>query len=253
MVKIIFDSKLTYYLPKIAELKKQTSLERQDLLQDEFLLEEEKALRMYYAPHNEMIHTAAKVMIVGITPGWHQMKTAYLSVMKSFQNNEQKIAILRHAKIAAGFSGQMRVNLYEMLDEIGLANIFGWRSSAQLFTINRDLLHTTSLIRYPVFLNGTNYTGHTPPIRKSKLLSHYAYTIFPQELNQMSSTTLVIPLGKAVEQAIQFMIKEGKLQGHTFLFGFPHPSGANGHRRRQLKENKQQLEKMVRQYGEQVN
>jgi hypothetical protein len=43
---------------------------------------------------------------------------------------------------------------------------------------------------------------------------------------------LIIPLGKAVESVLEQFIKEGSISESQCLMGFPHPSGANGHRQK---------------------
>ena len=69
--------KMKPYLDKIGELPENTSLQREDLLSERFLMTSDRNLEMYYAPHNEVINTAARIVIVGITPGLSQMKTAF--------------------------------------------------------------------------------------------------------------------------------------------------------------------------------
>ena len=57
-----------------------------------------------------------------------------------------------------------------------------------------------------------------------------------------------IPLGKAVEEILECMVQENILKSEQCLFGFPHPSGANGHRKKQLEENKENLKKKIEDY-----
>lgn len=250
---MIYESKFTKYKSKIEALSDTTSLEKKDLLKKEFLIASEDELEIYYAAHNEFIHTKANVLIVGITPGWNQMKIAYESVIKSLLLNKEKEELLRQAKVDAGFSGQMRLNLCHMLDEIGLAELFDLNSSTELFTTNHELLHTTSLIKYPTFYKGKNYTGHVPSIENSNLLSHYAYSAFPRELEKLENPLLIIPLGKAVEKVIRKLKDENKIKQHTCLYGFPHPSGANGHRKKQLSDNKEELREVIVKFDTKIN
>ena len=62
------------YLDKIAQL---TNFEKEDILNRKFLLEDDTNIKIYYAPHNEFINKQAKILIVGITPGWTQTQIAY--------------------------------------------------------------------------------------------------------------------------------------------------------------------------------
>ncbi|MFD2761288.1 uracil-DNA glycosylase family protein [Lentibacillus juripiscarius] len=237
---------IQHFLPFIGTLSNDRPLTKQDLLTASLLMEKSGDIRVYYAPHNDSINKAAKIVIVGITPGWRQMKIAFEQFVDSLSSGDTVETCLNEAKQAARFAGSMRKNLLHMLDECGIPNALGIPSSADLFGNSRNFLHTTSIIKYPVFIKGKNYTGHQPPIHRSALLKHYAYNIFPDELAQIHPPALVIPLGKTVEQTIVRLAEEQMLPNHTYLTGFPHPSGANGHRVRQFQQQKQQLQEKVR-------
>jgi len=238
---MIYDTKLPQFFP---EIKKLNTISKQNLLNDSLLLEREGDLAMYYAPHNEWINKEAKIFIVGITPGWSQMEAAYKQLRQSMERDEPMEKMLEQAKMAASFSGTMRKNLTAMLDEIGLADALHIDTAATLFTTHRSYLHTTSVIKYPVFLKGKNYTGHTPSIDKSAMLKRYAHHFFPKELGMITRPTLVIPLGKATEN----VIRKVQIDTHTYLFGFPHPSGANGHREKQFQQNRRELHKAIQKW-----
>src|SRR5699024_3265260 len=138
------------------------------------------------------------------------------------------------------FAGSMRRDLIGILDVCGIPN------SSHLYGTNRNFLHTTSIIKYPLFIKGKNYTEHQPPIDRSSLLRHYAYAEFPAELTHITPPSLIIPLGKTADHVISRLAKEDKLPNHTYLTGFPHPSGANGHRVRQLQRQREQLLEKVK-------
>jgi len=243
---------LNTFLPAIQSLPNSRSLTKQDLVTEQFLMKKSENLELYYAPHNEYMNKQAKVVIIGITPGWKQMKTAYEQFIKSMASGHNLETCLKETKKAAGFAGSMRTNLSRMLDQCNLPQILGISHSEDLFGKNRDLLHTTSVIKYPVFLKGKNYTGHQPTINRSSLLQEYAYQVFPKELEQMASPALVIPLGKAVEQVVLHLAEKQKLSSHTYLIGFPHPSGANGHRIKQFQQQKSQLCTKVAAWGKKI-
>jgi hypothetical protein len=240
---------LKHYLPAIQTLPVHRPLTKQDLLTEEFLMRKEGELEMYYAPHNEYINKEAKVVIVGITPGWQQMKTAYEQFIKSIASSDNVATALIETKKAAGFAGSMRTNLTRMLDQCDLPRILNIPQSSDLFGKNRNLLHTTSIIKYPVFLKGKNYTGHQPTVNNSPLLQHYAYKEFLNELAKISTYALVIPLGRTVEHVLGRLAEKQKLPEHTYLYGFPHPSGANGHRIKQFQQQRSQLRTKVRIWG----
>ncbi|PFR94888.1 uracil-DNA glycosylase family protein [Priestia megaterium] len=230
-------------LPALQQLHNMNFMKEQ-LLQKDFLIAQERELSMYYSPHNDYINPDAHIVIAGITPGWFQMKTAFKQCVSSLSHHQLE-QVLYETKKAASFSGTMRVNLIDMLDQCGIAKVMGINGAAELFASQRDLLHTTSVLKYPVFYKRKNYTGHQPPIERSALLSRYAFEVFPQELNEIKNPCLIVPLGKAVENVLRKLLLEPSLSRHTYLFGFPHPSGANGHRKRIFEEHLDEFTEIV--------
>ncbi|WP_163969325.1 uracil-DNA glycosylase family protein [Oceanobacillus halotolerans] len=243
---------LQQFLPAIQTLHADKPLTKEDLLTETFLMEKDGDMEIYYAPHNEYINKEARVVIVGITPGWSQMKTAFEQFIKSNESDDTLEMCLKEAKRAAGFAEVMRKNLINMLDQCDIHKILDIPNSSYLFGKDRHFLHTTSIIKYPVFIKGKNYTGHQPPIDRSPLLQRYAYREFPNELAQIAPPALVIPLGKTVEQTIIRLSQERKLPNHDYLTGFPHPSGANGHRIKQFQQQKQQLREKVKAWAARI-
>ena len=141
----------------------------------------------------------------------------------------------------------MRKNLIEMLDELNLNKKLHMDSCSELFEEKDYLLHTTSIIPYPVFINNKNYTGFTPKIMDNEILFSYVKRYFYNEIEKLPNV-LIVPLGKAVEEVLKKMIKDNLIKEEQCLLGFPHPSGANGHRKKQFKENKMKLLSMVEEY-----
>lgn len=140
-----------------------------------------------------------------------------------------------------------------MLDACGVNNVFQLSSSRLLFSKDQHLLHTTSLIKYPVFVKGKNYTGYSPKIARSPLLAKYAYEKFPEEIGKLRSNYLLVPLGKVVSEVIDQLVRKAKIHEQNCLFGFPHPSGANGHRRQQFQKVKSNLRSIVKQYSDHLH
>lgn len=238
---------LNKYIDKISNLP-EGKLRKEDILNSNFFIEEENKLKVYYAPHNEYINKTAKILIVGICPGWTQTEIAFRNVKESLNNNLNTENILKNCKNAARFAGSMRNNLINMLDELLISEYLNLESAKELFDYDCSLLHTTSLIPYPVFINEKNYTGHTPEIIESQLLMKYVKEHFYQELNQLENKPLIIPLGKSVEEVLKGMIENNIISEKQCLFGFPHPSGANGHRKEQFINNKNKLQEKIRDY-----
>ncbi|MGL5381814.1 MAG: hypothetical protein ACRDBA_18020, partial [Clostridium sp.] len=93
-----------------------------------------------------------------------------------------------------------------------------------------------------------NYTGHTPKLIKSKFLMEYVCNNFKEEFNNLNnpSEILLIPLGKAVEEVLDKLVEEKIINEDQILKGFPHPSGANVNRLKQLEENKEEMVKLLK-------
>src|SRR5690349_22088636 len=163
---------------------------RSDLLTPQFKLAEENRLAVYYAPFGSM-RPAAKLAIIGVTPGWTQMEIAYRIARRELLAGRSPEEAYREAKRQASFGGSMRRLLVGMLDDLAVPKLLVLRSSHDLFEGASELLHTTSAIRYPVFVGGRNYTGSTPAIERSPLLMDYARRILAPELSQLSGALFV--------------------------------------------------------------
>lgn len=222
------------------EIKELSAFDKKDILNEKFLITKKHNMEIYYAPHNEIVNEKAKIFIVGITPGWTQTSIAYETAYNGLRNNIEYKSIKKECKKNSRFAGSMRKNLVEMLDELNLNKKLHINSCLELFENKDELLHTTSIIPYPVFINNKNYTGSNPKILDDEVLHSYMKKYFYKEVERMQKA-LIIPLGKAVEEVLCFMIDEGIIKKEQCLFGFPHPSGANGHRKKQFEENKENL------------
>lgn len=230
------------YKPFIMSLP-EGSLSKEQLFVKDLLIQEQNDLSIYYVPY-EYVNEQAKVMIIGITPGFTQMQLAIRSARDDLIRGVPLDRVDYNAKKLASFAGSMRKNIIEMLNEIELPAAIELESSAPLFEERRDLLHTTSVIRYPVFHSGKNYTGHSPAILKSEMLYAYAESILLPELLAVKDA-LVIPLGKSVSEVVQAFVEKGWINKERCLFDMPHPSGANGHRKKQFEQSKLRLRQQV--------
>ncbi|WP_151733225.1 uracil-DNA glycosylase family protein [Paenibacillus tengchongensis] len=243
---MLISSYLQQYKQAIMELPADRSLQKEDLLNRHFLMAASGALEMYYAPHNETVNPAARVMIVGLTPGWTQMRTAYEAAVQALRENVPDTEACLRAKAAASFAGTMRRNLTQMLDGLGLPKQLHIGATDEFFR-DRSLLHTTSLLRFPVFAAGRNYSGSQPRLPASDFLRETARTSFTLELGEVRSA-LVIPLGTVVEEVLRGLTHEGILEAERCLWGFPHPSGANGHRHKQFRDHKERMQRTLEFY-----
>lgn len=245
MKKTLYD-----YKQVIKELPLKNKYTKEELLIDKFLIDKEKNIEIYYAPHNEYLNPKAKVFIIGITPGFQQMSTAIATARKELEVSDNIEEIQYKCKVAARFSGSLRKNIISMLDGIELNNIFNLQSCSQLFDKDDYLLHTISLIPYPVFVKGENYTGYTPKLIKSEFLMKYIYNNFINEFKNLEKweEILLIPLGKAVEEVLIKLKEDGIVKEEQVLMGFPHPSGANVNRVAQFEANRDNMIKFIKKH-----
>lgn len=190
-------------------------------------LETHQNLSVYYAPF-DFVNEQAKIVIVGITPGFTQLKNAYLSLQKSTRAGLAIDQLLRNVKSDASFSGSMRQNLIDMLDHIGINKWLDIPSSADLFSSRADLLHSTSALKYPVFVNGANYNG-TPNMIKHEILSRYLVESLGQEVKALKDA-LFVPLGPKPSAALEYLANKGLVSRERILTGFLHPSAASQER-----------------------
>jgi hypothetical protein len=207
------------------------------------LLWEDGPLSVHYAPW-DWVNTKARVMLVGITPGAHQATEALREAQVCLRAGRSTQETLRSAAAVGSFSGPMRTNLVTMLNGIGLARALGLESSARLFNTHHDLAALCSAIDYPVFVNGQNYRGSSPSLTRHPVLRSLVRATLGTRIT-MTPGALVIPLGKAAQEAISLLAADGLVEPISCLAGFPHPSGGNGHRVRQYADNQEDLRRQV--------
>lgn len=217
---------------------------KQDLLTKKYLVENENNIKIFYAPF-DYVNVNADIIIVGITPGWSQMEIAYKTFIKSLNEKNGWSKSLEKVKKEASFAGSMRINLVKMLDELGINSKLKIASSSELFNKENSMLHSTSLLKYPVFVKDKNYTGNNPSPLTSTLMWNFILKNFIPEINSFKNK-LIIPLGKSVSEALVKLNSDKLLNKNIFLENFPHPSGANGHRKKQFEENKHLMRNQIK-------
>lgn len=239
------------YKDLIKKLPLKDKYTKEELLIKDFLVDKEGNIEIYYAPHNEYLNPRAKVFIIGITPGFQQMSTAMLAARRELEIGEDIEEIQYKCKVAGRFSGTLRRNIITMLNDIKLNKALHIYDCRELFEDKDYLLHTVSLIPYPVFIKKENYSGHTPKLIKSEFLMNYVYENFIEELGSLDSPkeVLLIPLGKAVEEVLYKLKDQGIIGENQILTGFPHPSGANVNRIIQFQQNKENMTNFIEEYA----
>ena len=213
----------------ISDIKKLNKIDKDSVISKTFLLSKEGNIEIYYAPF-DYINPQAKIVIIGITPGLQQM-------IQSFQAIKDGKS-LREVKDLSSFKGSMRTTLVKFLDELKINNILKIQSCESLFNINNKYLHSTSLVKYPVFDKGKNYSGVN--ILKKKILLDFIEDNFLKEL-EVFQGNIIVPLGNSVSSTIDYLNTKHQLKLKCFLKGFPHPSGLNARKNIQFKENREEM------------
>lgn len=180
-----------------------------------------------YAPF-EHLNADARIVIVGLTPGRQQMGNALRELRRALVAGASPDDALAAAKIHASFSGPMRTNLVDLLDAIGVARLLGISSTATLWTTDTRLVHFTSALRNPVFIDGANYSG-SPSMLTTPMLLDQLRSGFAKEVAALPNA-LFVPLGPKVSEAVELLVREGMVKDERLLSGLPHPSGANAER-----------------------
>ena len=216
-------------------IKRNRFSERDKRLPKEFLLHAEGDLSVFYAPV-DYVNTQARVAICGITPGLQQALLAFVEVKKQLIAGMTFEDALKQVKKKASFGGPMRAQLVSMLDHICVNQKLGIESCKQLFDTHAHLVHCTSALRYPVFVNGDNYRGK-PNMLSIDLLRRQIdkglveeFGGLAKEFGKLPKNCIYIPLGPIVAEALSYLVSKGVIESSKVLDGMPHPSGANAER-----------------------
>ena len=206
-----------------------------EVARPELLLAARGRVEVFFTPF-DWVNRSARVAIVGVTPGRFQAHQAVMTAARQLRAGASLDAALAEADRVGSFAGAMRVNLIAMLDGIGLAGLLGLDSTARMFTDRADLVASTSVVCHPVFIAGANYTGSAPKLGQEPLLRAFATQVLAANLAAVPEA-LVVPLGRAAEIGVGL----SGVNPRRVVAGFPHPSGANGHRVRHYTVARAQL------------
>lgn len=220
------NSLLSRYFPTIASIQT-AGLKSVTQLPASLEMGRDGNLSVFYIPF-DYVNTAARVVLVGITPGFTQLKNALAEAQAQTAHGVDEETLLKCCKQTGAFSGPMRSNLVAMLDYIGLNQKLGIVSCADLFKSAAGLVQTTSLLRHPVFVDGKNYNGK-PDMLENVFLKSFLMKYFANEARLLPKAVFV-PLGGKVSAGMKYLCQEGMIKEDRVLFGLPHPSGANAER-----------------------
>ena len=185
------------------------------------LIEKQSDIEVYFSPF-EHVNTEAKIVLVGISPGPTQAHNANIAAKTGFKNNLSEEKVSQLAKETASFSGALRNNLIAMLDDIGVNSRLRINSCSSLFGENKDLVHSTSIFRYPTLFKGKPIST-AKNWRRHEILENMVTSCFENECSQLHSDVLYIPLGQGVAEILLSLSQRGKIKEKMILAGMPHP------------------------------
>lgn len=186
-----------------------------------------RSIEIAYFP-SRPVNVDAEIVVVGLTPGRVQMRNAWIEARRCLQAGYSQAETLSSVVSIAAFSGTMRPNLVAMLDSIGVNRLLGLKSSASLWGSDSHLVQFTSVLRFPVFVDGENYSGK-PSIFSTPLLQEQLMKGFGRQASKLHHA-IFVPLGPTVGRAVEFATRKNKLDQNRVLVGLPHPSGAKAER-----------------------
>lgn len=216
-----------------------------------WLLARAGGLKSYYIPF-DYVNLEARVVLVGISPGFVQWKNAVREAGHQLRAGASDAQALRAAKYTGAFSGAIRPNLVALLDHVGLQRWLGIDSCATLFGAHAHLMHVSAVLRQPVFVDGKNYNGASPNMLTHPLLQAQMLDYFAIEAAQLPHAVYV-PLGPKVGLALAWLARRGVLDEGRILHGLPHPSGANAERIAYFLGRKEKAALSTRTNGDQID
>lgn len=190
-----------------------------------FDLGREGRLSSHYIPF-DYVNPAARLVLVGITPGFTQWKNAMLEAQRQLADAAALRPDLAAVKRAGAFSGTLRPNLIALLDHIGLHRWLGLASCDALFGSASHLVHTESILHHPIFIDGRNYNG-TPDMVRTPFLQRQIEAHFAATARTLGPAAVFVPLGPGVSAGMRWLAQQGVIEQDRILHGLPHPSGAN--------------------------
>ncbi len=239
-------------IPQLRATYNPQNFDKATLLSDKFLLAKEGQYETFYAPMGIWPRATDKLILVGLTPGFSQMELAarlFMSFPADKRSDDFAYGDAIREQVA--FAGSMRTNLCKMLDDVGLPCGLGVESTTSLFSAERSDVSTTSALVFPTFTNGKNFSG----LRTGKRVAIFDKMLESQLLPRLLAAphALIVPLGKCAEAFLTTLSslqrrQSDAIDSRRILTGFPHPSGANGHRLPQFKHNFDSLTRQIQMF-----
>jgi hypothetical protein len=189
-------------------------------------LGEEGAFSAAYAPF-DWINDKADIVLVGVTPGLRQATEALLTLRDRLTSGATIEAAAEEAKIGASFKG-MRTLAARLMDSLNLARVLELPSCDDLFGPAARRVHSTSVLRYPVFKNGENFAGDKRILKRPMMQTMIEDHLVP-ELARFSNAWIV-PFGINALTVLESLATRRLIDGERLLGGVLHPGGQQWNR-----------------------
>lgn len=209
-------SKFAPLLRAMTETELSSEIEAPRILLIDSAVSTGKRVDVAFAPFDH-VNLDAKIVIVGLTPGRQQMRNALVEAHRCLKTAHSYDDAMRSAKVFASFSGPMRTNLVAMLDSIGVNRALDITSTADFWKEDSRHAHFTSALRYPVFVNGENFSG-TPSMLSTPILYKHLMQWFAAEVAAIPNA-IFVPLGPKVTEAVNAVAQELRLNPRQVLSG----------------------------------
>lgn len=223
---------------RIASLESVPMPQDDELLAEHRVIARTKRFTIVYGPFTTTANCGANIVFVGLTPGYQQLQLATRIVREhpAMTAEERALELRRHV----AFAGSMRRNLISMCDELGLPDYLHIPSTGHLFTTQPERMFATSALLYRVFTSGWKNYGGGPEITQEPVFIEMLERLLGPLLAS-TPKALIVPFGATACMGVMTLVKCRIITEERVLRGFPHPSGANGHRKRIFAGNKHEL------------
>jgi hypothetical protein len=183
---------------------------------------------LYYVPF-EHINRAARLVIVGITPGPNQIKLAYQAAQMRIKGGMDDATLLARVKEHGAFGGpQMKPNLLKMLTKFRFAELLGIGNPGDLWGSAAHMFHATSVVPHAAFRGGKKFAGSFDDVMQSPTFRESFLRDFAAGLPLISSEARYVALGPTPLAALDWCVAQGLVRGDQILGAFAHPSSTGG-------------------------
>jgi hypothetical protein len=195
--------------------------------EDRFLLApSENGFDVYYVPF-EHVNLAAKLVLVGITPGPTQMSCAYAAARRLLATPNSDSEILQGIKRCCAFAG-MRNRINEALDHFGIPRLLGVDSAELFWHSHFTQLFPTSIVPNAAFRNGKYFAGPFQAVLNTPLLRRQFEDVFIPSICELNRQALFLGLGPVVDEGLGWCASRSLIEERQILGYLPHVSGNSG-------------------------